>query len=194
MQADQDYNELKNQLAHVLWIGGGTDAGKTTVAEAVVARHGFEYYNFDRHERSHSDRRAAAGDFDGETKNPFEMTPDELWLDSEPEDMAAGVVRGWSRRVKYAIEDLLELSTQKMIIAEGPGFFPEVMAPLLASRHQAIWFVPEAHFKRKIAVQREKPSVRFETRDPFRAQENIIARDLLVAEHVKQQAVAHRLK
>lgn len=71
------------------------------------------------------------------------MTPDELWVDPESEDMAAGVIHGWSRRVKYAIEDLLDMPSNKVILAEGPGILPEVISPLLSDYHQAIWFIPE---------------------------------------------------
>jgi hypothetical protein len=117
------------------------------------------------------------------------MTPDELWVDPEPEEMATDLIQGWSRRAKFAIDDLLVMPRETMIVAEGPGFFPELIGPLLTSHHQAIWFVPEIRFKRKIAIQRGKPSVRLETRDPERATENIIGRDMLVAEHVKQQAL-----
>ena len=188
-----DTNTLKAKLSHVLWIGGGTDAGKTTVAEAIVERHNFAYYNFDRHERSHIDRMAAARYYKTR-KNPYDLTPDELWVDPEPEDMAAGIIRGWSRRAEFAIDDLLSMACETIIVAEGPGFFPEMIEPLLTSPHQAIWFVPEPRFKRKIAIQRGKPSVRLQTRDPARATENIIGRDLLVAQHMKQEAIAHGLK
>jgi hypothetical protein len=180
-------------LSHVLWIGGGTDAGKTTVAEAIVERHSLQYYNFDRHERSHIVRRIAAGDYRGR-KHPYEMTPDELWVDQHPAQMAGDLIRGWSRRAEIAVDDLLAMPKAPLIVAEGPGFFPEVVQPLLSSPHQAIWFVPEPWFKRKIAIQRGKPSVRHQTRDAQRATENIIARDLLVAQHVREEATARRLR
>lgn len=184
---DNSSNELKAKLTHVLWIGGGTDAGKTTVAEALVERYGLQYYNFDRNERSHIERRIAAGDYAGR-KIIYDMTPDEMWVDQRPEDMARDVIRGWSRRVDFALEDILEMPKEPLILAEGPGFFPEIILPLLSSKQQAIWFVPEAKFKRKIAIQRGKPSVRHQTRDPELATENIIGRDLLMAQHVREQA------
>ncbi len=177
----------KAELAHVLWIGGGTDAGKTTVAEAIVERYNLQFYHFDRHERSHIERRIAAGDYVGR-KNLFELTPDELWIDQTPEEMATGTIQGWSRRVDFAVDDLLAMPKQPLIVAEGPGFFPEVIQPLLSSPQQAIWLVPEPQFKRKIAIQRGKPSVRYATRDPVLATENIIARDLLMAQHVRAEA------
>jgi hypothetical protein len=185
---------LRTKLSHVLWIGGGTDAGKTTVAEKIVERHNFAYYSFDRHERSHTDRIAATGYYTTGRKNPFDMTPDELWVDREPADMAVNVITSWSRRAEFAIEDILAMPSDTTIIAEGPGFFPEIIAPLLTNQHQAIWLVPTVQFKRKIAIQRGKPSVRFQTRDPIRATENIIGRDLRVAEHVKKEAQRHQAK
>lgn len=183
----------KAALAHVLWIGGGTDAGKTTVAEAIVQRHGLQSYNFDRNERSHIERRLAAGDYQGR-KHPYAMTPDAMWVDQTPTAMAAGVIRGWSRRVDFVLEDLLAMPKAPLILAEGPGFFPEVIAPLLSTPRQAIWLVPERNFKRQIVVQRGKPSVRHETRDPALATENIIARDLLVTQHVRQEATKRGLR
>lgn len=180
-------NDLKAELAHVLWIGGGTDAGKTTIAQALVERHQLQFYHFDRHERAHIERRIAAGDYVGR-KNLFELTPDELWIDQTPEEMAIGAIQGWSRRVDFVVDDLLAMPKQPLIVAEGPGFFPEVIQPLLSSPQQAIWFVPEPQFKRKIAIQRGKPSVRDQTRNPALATENIIARDLLMVQHVRAKA------
>jgi hypothetical protein len=149
---------LRKMLAHILWIGGGTDAGKSTIANSLVERHGLQSYNFDRHERSHIERRIAAGDYQGR-KNPYEWTPDEMWVDLSPEVMASQVIRSWLQRVDFVVEDLLAMPKEPLIIAEGPGFFPEVIEPLLSSYHQAIWFVPELAFKRKIHAQRGKPTV-----------------------------------
>lgn len=185
-------HEYKAALSHVLWIGGGTDAGKTTVAKAIVDRYGLQSYTFDRNERSHIERRILAGDFQGR-QDPFTMTPDEMWIDQSSAEMASGVIRGWSRRVDFVLEDLIAMPRTPLILAEGPGFFPEVIAPLLSTPQQAIWLVPEPSFKRQIAMQRGKPAVRNETRDPALATENIIARDLLVTQHVQQEAARRGL-
>lgn len=186
-------HEYKAALSHVLWIGGGTDAGKTTVAAAIVERYGLQAYSFDRNERSHLERRILAGDYAGR-KNPFAMTPDEMWIDQTPAEMASGVIRGWSRRVDFVLEDLVAMPKMPPILAEGPGFFPEVIAPLLSTPQQAIWLVPTPSFKRQIAIRRGKPSVRHETRDPALATENIIARDLLVTQQVRQEAAKRGLR
>lgn len=122
------------------------------------------------------------------------MTPDEMWVDPEPVAMAAELITGWARRAAFAITDLLALPKAPLILAEGPGFFPEVVAPLLSSQRQALWLVPAPSFKRKIALQRGKPAVRAQTRDPVRATENLIARDLLVTAQIRQAAVQRGLR
>ncbi len=45
--------ELRARLAHVLWIGGPPDAGKSTVAATLGWRYGVPVYHFDRHEPAH---------------------------------------------------------------------------------------------------------------------------------------------
>ena len=185
-------SDLQQMLSHILWIGGGTDAGKSTVAKALVERYGLQSYNFDSHQRSQFDRMFATGYFEGR-KHPYERTPDELWLAQPPEEMAKGVIRSWARRAEVAIEDMLLMPKTPMIVAEGTGFFPEVVQPLLSSTRQAIWFVPEPQFQRKIAIQRGKPTVQNQTRDPQLASENAKRRDMLVAQHIREEVIARGL-
>ena len=35
-------------LARILWIGGATDAGKTTPAKLLAERNGFQLYHYDK--------------------------------------------------------------------------------------------------------------------------------------------------
>jgi adenylate kinase family enzyme len=42
--------QLRQALAHVLWIGGGTDTGKTTISEIIAARYAFQLYHYDQHD------------------------------------------------------------------------------------------------------------------------------------------------
>lgn len=37
----------RDQLHHVFWIGGGSGAGKSTVAHRIAARHGLRVYSTD---------------------------------------------------------------------------------------------------------------------------------------------------
>jgi hypothetical protein len=112
----------------------------------------------------------------------------ELWLAHPPEEMAQGTIASWSQRVSLAVEDLLAMPTVPPIIAEGPGFFPESIAPHLADPRQGIWLIPSATFKRASAIRRDKPSTRHLTSHPAQAQENLIRRDLLMGEHIRRRA------
>ncbi len=87
-----------------------------------------------------------------------------------------------------AIDDILSMSAATRIIAEGPGFFPERLAPLLNDPGQAIWLLPSPAFKVSSAVRRNKPGSRFETTDPDQAQRNLIERDLLMTKYIRESA------
>ena len=48
-----DATTLARDLAHVLWIGGAPDAGKTTVARLLAERRRWQWYHCDSHAESH---------------------------------------------------------------------------------------------------------------------------------------------
>ena len=102
--------------------------------------------------------------------------------------MATATIASWTERVSMAIDDILAMSSSSGIVAEGPGFFPERLAPVLSDPAQAIWLVPSTEFKIASAIRRSKPGNRGETSDPERAQRNLIERDLLMGEHIRRTA------
>jgi len=111
----------------------------------------------------------------------------ELWLAHPPATMAQFAIDSWSERVALAVADLLALPTTPPIVAEGPGFFPERLLPLLTDHRQAIWLLPTETFKRPSAQRRNKPGNRHLTPAPTQAQENLILRDLIMADHYRRQ-------
>jgi hypothetical protein len=56
-----DAAALRARLGHVYWIGGGSGAGKSTIARRVAARHGLRLYATDDVMADHA-RRCAPGD------------------------------------------------------------------------------------------------------------------------------------
>jgi hypothetical protein len=74
----------RQALFRVLWIGGATDAAKTTVAQILARQHDFQVYNYDRHDlpqmerlaRTHADYRAF-----------LTASVEEKWVQREPEDL-----------------------------------------------------------------------------------------------------------
>jgi hypothetical protein len=79
------------------------------------------------------------------------------------------------------------------MVAEGHGLVPELVAPVLSSKHQAIWLVPTPAFKQASMKCRNKPSFRDEVSDLERATHNLFTRDMLLAERVKAQPQASGL-
>ncbi len=102
--------------------------------------------------------------------------------------MADETIACWTERFSMAIDDILAMSSTTGIVAEGPGFFPECLGPILSDSAQAIWLVPSTDFKIASAIRRNKPGNRGETSDPERAQRNLIERDLRMGEHIRRKA------
>ena len=186
MSDPRDAASLRPRLTHVSWLGGPPDAGKTTVATFLAEKHGLNLYVFDRHEAQHHARlnpvrQPAMAAFDA-------MTMDERWVLRSPGEMTRTVIESWAERFWMTVEDLLALPTDSPVLVEGPGLFPECVAPLLTDRRRAIWLLPTDEFKRASALRRDKPSIRHETSDPERATANWLARDMLLGAHVRREA------
>jgi hypothetical protein len=185
--------DLKSKLSHVLWIGGPPDGGKTTIADLLGATYGLATYHFDLHEMDHIRRADPVRHPYLSALGQWLATMDErnfvefLWVKRTPEEMAKTTMASWSERVSLVVEDLLALPTDRPIIAEGAGFFPDVILPLISDPHQAIWLAPTEDFKRASHTRRDKGAYRARILDdPETAQRNNIARDLLIAEHYRQ--------
>jgi predicted kinase len=51
--SEERVGDARTAYAHVLWIGGASDAGKTTVARLLAERHRWQWYPCDFHEHNH---------------------------------------------------------------------------------------------------------------------------------------------
>lgn len=178
---------MRERLGHVLWIGGGTGAGKSSVAVALSERHGIQRYDYDWHDsRDHTERTR-------EDRHPHRaaflaMSLDERWVLPTPREMADNALGSFRDRFEMVIEDLLAMPRDRGIVADGFGFVPELVAPVIASNHQAIWLLPTAAF-RDVALTRRGSTTIEGTSDAARARANRLARDDLLTEHVRQKAV-----
>ena len=56
-------------------------------------------------------------------------------------------MRSFQLRFPLVLLDLLALPNDKLIIAEGFGLTPQLIAPLLSTPRQAIFFIPTEEFK-----------------------------------------------
>lgn len=180
----------RQTLSHVLWIGGATDSGKTTLAQILAGKHGLQVYHYDREDARQITTLAQSS----EVYRAFlASTLDERWVQPEPEELYRFVLQSFQDRFSLVLEDLLALPREPKILVEGFGLTPDLVVPLLHSRCQAIWLVPSDDFKWASMQRRGKPSFRNQVSNPERATRNLFERDRLIAEHVKEGARRHDL-
>ena len=178
--------DLRERLSHVLWIGGGTGAGKSSVATALAERYRLVRYDYDWHdardhiERTCPDRHPHRAAF-------LAMSLDERWVLSTPREMADNAIGSFRDRFEMVIEDLLALPRGQPVIADGFGLLPELIHPLIANPRQAIFLLPTPEF-RAGALERRGWHTIDGTSDAGRARANRLARDDLLTQHVRQKA------
>jgi hypothetical protein len=175
-------------LRRTLWIGGAQWSGKTTVADIIATWHGLTVYHYDYHDaRGHQDRRIARRVALGEPVG--DPSPDRIWVEQSPEEMASETLAGFPVRFEWALDDLRALFTGRPAIAEGWGLRPELVAPLLDSLRRMVVLVPTEDFRRhQLRTLPRAGGLNVPVTDPDRAQANRVARDRLIAEDAARKA------
>lgn len=142
-------DNTRARLAHVLWIGGGPQAGKTTLSRLLAGKWDLKIYNLDWHAvREHAGRPGTA-------VAAFQrLSMDERWAVPSADQLLERSVAIWQDGFALVLEDLLALSDSRTIVAEGPGAFPWCVAPLLSSPRQAIFLVPTRERRDIVASRR----------------------------------------
>ena len=174
-------------LRNVLWIGGGTAAGKSSIAVALAERHGLERYGYDWHDardhsaRTHPDRHPVRWAF-------LAMSLDEQWVHRPPRTMADEAIAEFGERFEMVLDDLAALPAER-VIADGFGLLPELVARVAPDRRRAVFLLPTPAFRDWALAQRGWIA-REGTSNPVRARANRLARDALLTDHVREQAAA----
>jgi hypothetical protein len=142
-------DDLRERLSHVLWIGGGPQAGKTTLSRLLAGKWDLKIYNLDWHAvREHAGRP-------GTTVAAFQrLSMDERWAVPSADQLLERSVTIWQDGFRLVLDDLLALPDSRTIVAEGPGAFPWCVAPLLSSARQAIFLVPTRERRDIVASRR----------------------------------------
>lgn len=132
-------------LDHVLWLGGASGAGKTTVAGRLVRRWGLRLYSSDTRTWEHRDRAIAAGI---PAAVRFEALSHEERL-SVPIEERRGMDLVVERPAMVA-DDLRQLAPPPLVLAEGT-----TLPVSLAHPARSVWLMPTGEFQ-----SRNRPSDR----------------------------------
>lgn len=173
------------QLPNVLWLGGSQCAGKSTIAWLLAQKYGLQFYRYDSMEMEHA--RRGSPEHRAEFDAFVGLSMDERWLLPSPEETAERAIRSSIQRFPLVIEDLEAMSAAAPVIAEGPGLYPQLVQPYMASPHHGIWLIPTRDINFECRSSRPKSSYS-QTSDPPTALQKLVERDMLLAAYVKQRA------
>lgn len=186
------------ELAHVLWMGGGTCTGKTSITERLSAKYDLRLYHCDDLFEEHKSRakpgkhpafhNAMFTSYEKMDWERFWMRPVETLLE---EQMAI-----YAEELEMIVSDLLDMPRSKPIIAEGSALLPDCVKEVLATPSSAIWSIPEETFHRAMYQQRGAwvQQILNQCSDPQQAFDNWMQRDMAFAKHIASQADHLNLK
>jgi hypothetical protein len=184
--ADGGPPALPGRLGHVYWIGGGSGAGKSTIARRVSARHGLRLYATDDMMSDHGSRTTPQ---DSRFLREFaDMDMDERWVSRSPGTMLETF--HWFRGEGFAaiVEDLLGLPGEPGVVVEGFRLLPRLVKPLLGTPEHALWLLPTPGFRRAAFESRGSLwEIARKTSDPERALRNLLERDQMFTERLDEE-------
>ena len=175
-------------LPGVRWIGGGSGAGKSTIARRLAAEFGAQVYETDEAMSDHVQR---LGEHDSPRLHRFlSMTMDERWLSSQPAAMLESFHWFAGEGFHLVVDDVVELVDHGPVVAEGFRLLPGLVAPLLDDSRDAVWLLPAPAFRRMAFERRGSLwTIAGKTTDRQRALDNLLERDRLFTNRLRKELV-----
>jgi 2-phosphoglycerate kinase len=182
-----DIAALQEQLKHIYWIGGGSCAGKSTIARRLAAQLGLRIYATDDLMANHARRST-------QEEAPFlhrfmAMDMDERWVNRPAKTLLETFPWFRGEAFNMIIEDLLCLPREPGVIAEGFRLLPRLIKPLLSGPAHAVWLLPTPAFREAVVGNRGGSAWGFlaKTSDPERALRNLLERDRMFTDILREE-------
>jgi len=118
------------------------------------------------------------------------MGMDDRWLTRSPTVMLETFHWFRGEGFNIIIDDLLRLSTNRKVIAEGFRLLPRPVRPLLSTSRHAVWLLPTPEFRQAAFQQRGGCASGFlaKTSDPRKALRNLLERDRMFTDQLRKEA------
>jgi 2-phosphoglycerate kinase len=174
------------QLQHIYWIGGGSAAGKSTIARRIASEHGLYVYSTDDVMADHARRSSA--DECPLLHQFMAMDLDERWVNRNSQVMFETFHWFRGEGFNLIVEDLLDMPREQGVIVEGFRLLPRLVKPLLRP-NQAVWLLPTPDFREAVFESRGGPAWSFlaKTSDPDRALQNLLERDRMFTDVLREE-------
>jgi len=180
---------LREKLRHVYWIGGGSGAGKSTIARRLAVQHGLSVYTTDDVMADHARRSTQE---DSPLLHRFmAMDMDERWVSRSPQTLLETFHWFQGECFNMIVEDLLCLPREPGVIAEGFRLLPRLVKPLLSVSTHAVWLLPTPAFRQAVVERRGGSAWGFLAKcsDPERALANLLERDRMFTDLLHEETM-----
>jgi len=131
-------------MGNIYYLGGSPCCGKSTIAEKLSIKYGFQCYKVD----DFLEKFISKGALDGDKwlKKISEMAIDDLWLRS-PQILNEEELITYEKLFPYFISNLKNLDKDIPIITEGAAFLPRLINQLGVDKTHYACVVPTKEFQ-----------------------------------------------
>ncbi len=179
-------SDLQQLFSHAYVLGGSPCSGKSTIAEMLSAKYGFQYYKADDHEANHIQRSTPA--LQPVMFKYSRISWDEIWSQAA-EKLLQDEIQYYHERFPFILDDLNQLNLEPPVILEGAAFLPELFEQYPVKHENVIFMIPTMDFQLRHYAQRPWiQSILHECHNPQEAFENWMKRDTLFSQEVGHQA------
>lgn len=178
---------------NIFWIGGGSGAGKSTIAKRLAGRYGGMVYSTDAAMTAHAARCSAE---DCPRLQEFKhMTMDERWVERSAEVMLETFHWFNGEGFAFILEDLVNIQGDAPIFVEGFRLLPHLVKPHLYQLNRGIWLIPTPEFRRMAFETRGSLwKIPNRTSQPDIALRNHLKREQLFSDRLSSEITALGLR